>query len=214
VSSTVGRTDMGNGTKTLQNRRRAGVAATLQFVAGGQLGRLVGHLRYFGMLAAAARAPRADSSLSVVEGREKLGEPLASALAHNGLDEAVAARRAFAARRPRNDRGRTGSFDHDRYDTSASAGAPSRGCSVRRLFAQECGARADRRGDGGLITGALSRFQRMARGRGGSTAFAGAGRRRCRAADGAEGTSRRAAEQAGRVFNLVGARRCRMAAQG
>jgi len=72
---------------------------------------------------AALLAPEPIPLFLFSEGREKFGEPLASDLAGDGLDEAVAALRAFALRRPRDDCRRARSVGNDGNNPAASAGA-------------------------------------------------------------------------------------------
>ncbi len=64
------------------------------------------------------------------EGREKFGEPLASQLADDGLDEAVAA--GVRPCRSRDDSRRARSADRDRNDPAASAGAGGGGGAAPR----------------------------------------------------------------------------------
>jgi hypothetical protein len=72
---------------------------------------------------AALLAPEPIPLFLFSEGREKFGEPLASQLADDGLDEALWALRSFCAHRSRDDPRRAGSGYNDGGDPAASVGA-------------------------------------------------------------------------------------------
>ena len=100
---------------------------------------------------AALLAPEPIPLFLFSEGREKFGEPLASQLAGDGLDEAVAALRAFALVDRETIRRRARSLDRDGDDPAASAGAGGGGGALQG-DAAEAGAAGSDRGDGGGLS--------------------------------------------------------------
>ncbi len=80
---------------------------------------------------AALLAPEPIPLFLFKEAREKFGEPLASVLADEGLDEAVAALRTFALVEREPDCGRARSCDHDRRNPAPPSGARGRGVALR-----------------------------------------------------------------------------------
>ena len=80
---------------------------------------------------AALLAPEPIPLFLFSEAREKFGEPLARQLAGDGLDEAVAALRAFALVDRETIADERDPCDHDRRDPAAPAGAGGRGGAAR-----------------------------------------------------------------------------------
>ena len=91
---------------------------------------------------AALLAPEPIPLFLFAEAREKFGERLASALADDGLDEAVAALRAFALVDRETIADERDPGDRDRHDPPAPAGAPGRGGAARGRSARGDAARA------------------------------------------------------------------------
>jgi TIR domain len=112
---------------------------------------------------AALLAPEPIPLFLFAESREHFGEPLASALADDGIDEAVAALRAFLGR-SRNDPRRARSCRHDRNDPAASAGPSKRRPAMQRRGARRAFARIDRGNGGGLPRRRLRRPRDLATG--------------------------------------------------